>query len=99
TVTLERAQTICKEPELRAQTLIERLREMAFLNKSLEIRFRDERADPVLEHDSKFNGGIVDFVRHLNTSKEPLFKRVVPFEEQGSDSEVDIAMRWNTGYY
>jgi len=91
--------TIFEETEFRAQTLIERLREMAFLNKGLEIRFRDERTDPVTEQEFKFNGGIVDFVRHLNASKEPIFKRVVSFEEQGADSEVDIAMQWNTGYY
>ena len=78
---------------------MERLREMAFLNKGLEIRFRDERVDPVLEQMFKFTGGIVDFVKHLNTSKEPLFRRVVAFEESGPDYEIDIAMQWNTGYY
>jgi DNA gyrase subunit B len=85
--------------EFRSATLIERLREMAFLNKGLEIRFTDERTDPVSEQTFKFNGGIVDFVRHLNDSKEPLFKRVVSFEETGTDSEVEIAMQWSTGYH
>ena len=69
--------TIFEETDFRAQTLIERLREMAFLSRGLEITFRDERVDPVLEQNFKFNGGITDFVRHLNASKEPLFKRVV----------------------
>jgi DNA gyrase subunit B len=99
TVTFWPDPTVFEEIEFRAQTLIERLREMAFLNKSLEIRFRDERVEPVAEQTFKFNGGIVDFVRHLNESKEPLFKRVVSFEDRGTDSEVDIAMQWNTGYY
>ena len=72
---------------------------MAFLNKGLEIRFRDERTDPVLEQNFKFNGGIIDFVKHLNASKEPLFKRVVASRDAGDDYEVDIAMQWNTGYY
>ena len=85
--------------EFRAQTLMERLREMAFLNKGLEIRFRDERTEPVVEQSFKFNGGIVDFVRHLNTSKEPLFKRVISYEERGPDSEIEVAMQWNTGFY
>ena len=74
---------VFEETEFRAQTLIERLREMAFLNKGLEIRFNDERTDPVTEQTFKSNGGIVDFVKHLNASKEPLFKRVVSFEETG----------------
>ena len=85
--------------EFRAQTLIERLREMAFLNKGLEIRFKDERPDPIVEENFKFSGGIVDFVKHLNASKEPIFKKVISFEEKANDSEVDIAMQWNTGYY
>jgi DNA gyrase subunit B len=90
---------IFEEVEFRSQTLIERLREMAFLNKGLEIRFRDERVDPVLEQNFKFTGGIVDFVKHLNASKEPLFRRVVSFDDVGDGYEVDIAMQWNTGYY
>jgi len=91
--------TIFEETEFRAQTLIERLREMAFLSKGLEIRFRDERVDPVLAVDFKFNGGISDFVRHLNSTKEPLFKRVIAYTEEGADYEVDVAMQWNTGFY
>ena len=91
--------TIFEETDFRAQTLIERLREMAFLSKGLEIRFRDERVDPVIVQDFKFNGGISDFVKHLNTSKEPLFKRVIAYTESGDDYEVDVAMQWNTGFY
>jgi DNA gyrase subunit B len=99
TITFWPDETIFEETEFRAQTLIERLREMAFLSKGLEIRFRDERVDPVLVQDFKFNGGISDFVRHLNSSKEPLFKRVISYTETGDDYEVDVAMQWNTGFY
>src|SRR5260370_9403475 len=91
--------SVVEQTEFRAQTLLERLREMAFLNQGLEIRYRDERTDPPVEQTHKFNGGIVDFVKHLNTSKEPLFKRVIAFEERGSGSEIEIAMQWNTGFY
>jgi DNA gyrase subunit B len=86
--------------EFRAQTLLERLQIMAFLNKGLEIRFRDERPDhnnePIVY---RYTGGIVDFVRHLNHSKEALFKRVAAFEQVEADQEVEIALQWNTGYY
>src|SRR5437868_1122306 len=86
--------------EFRAQTILERLQIMAFLNKGLEIRFKDERPahtnEPVVY---KYTGGIVDFVRHLNSSKEPLFKRVCDFEVVEEDQEVEIALQWNTGYY
>jgi len=91
--------SIFEETDFRAQTLLERLREMAFLNKGLEINFRDERAEPVLDVQFKYAGGIVDFVKHLNATKEPLFKRVIAYTETGDDYEVDVAMQWNTGFY
>ncbi|HSG14093.1 MAG TPA: ATP-binding protein, partial [Gaiellaceae bacterium] len=99
TVTFWPDASIFEEIDFRAQTLMERLREMAFLNKGLEIRFRDERPKPVLEQMFKYAGGIVDFVKHLNTAKEPLFKRVVSYTDVGPDYEIDIAMQWNAGYY
>ncbi|HEX5094467.1 MAG TPA: DNA topoisomerase (ATP-hydrolyzing) subunit B [Acidimicrobiia bacterium] len=91
--------TIMEEVEFRAQTLVERLREMAFLNKGLEIVFRDERPDEPVEQVFKFDGGIVDFVAHLNASKEPLFATVISLGDTYDEGEVEIAMQWNTGYY
>src|SRR5688500_11242674 len=86
--------------EFRAQTLLERLQMMAFLNKSLEIRFVDERPGNDREPTTfKYAGGIIDFVRHLNQSKEALFKRVGYFEQSEDTQEVEIAFQYNTGYY
>ncbi len=99
TITFWPDATIFEETEFRAQTILERLREMAFLNKGLEIRFTDERTDPKLEQTYKYSGGLVDFVKHLNTSKDPLFKRVISLEEKSQAGEVEIAMQWNTGFY
>ena len=100
TITFWPDPTIFEETiEFRAQTLLERLREMAFLNQGLEINFRDERVDPVLDQQFRYSGGITDFVKHLNESKEPLFKRVVAYNDTGENYEVDVAMQWNTGYY
>jgi len=99
TVTFWPDATVFEETEFRAQTLLERLREMAFLNKGLEIRFRDERGDEPVEQTFRYAGGLVDFVKHLNGTKEPLFKRVIAFTEAGADHEVDVAMQWNAGYY
>src|SRR4051794_26060119 len=99
TVTFWPDPTIMEEVEFRAQTLVERLREMAFLNKSLEIVFRDERSAEPTEQIFKYDGGIVDFVTHLNASKEPLFERVVSIGDTYEAGEIEIAMQWNTGYY
>jgi DNA gyrase subunit B len=90
---------VFEETEFRAQTLLERLREMAFLTRGLEIRFRDERVDPVLEQSFKFTKGIIEFVEYLNRTKESLFKRVAAFTETEADREVDVALQWNTGYH
>ncbi|MDQ3146527.1 MAG: DNA gyrase subunit B [Actinomycetota bacterium] len=85
--------------EFRAQTILERLQVYAFLNRGLEIRFRDDRPD----HDDdartyRYSGGIADFVRHLNASKESLFKRVGAFAMSEDTQEVEAAFQWNTGY-
>ena len=99
TVTFWPDPSVFDEIEFRAQTITERLQIMAFLNKGLEIRFTDERTDPVLKTTFKYAGGIVDFVKHLNASKESLFRKVASFEESEDGQEVEIALQWNTGYH
>ena len=91
--------TIFEETDFHARTILDRLQQYAFLNKGLEIRFRDERPGHDHSETFQYKGGIVDFVRHLNATKEPLFKKVVGFEAAEADSEVDVALQWNTGYY
>jgi DNA gyrase subunit B len=92
---------IAEGTEFVARTVLERLQTMAFLNKGLEIIFRDERPDRELEQTFQYKGGIVDFVKHLNASKEALFAKVCNFEDEDeADAQtLDIAIQWNTGYY
>jgi DNA gyrase subunit B len=87
------------EIEFSAHTILERLQVYAFLNAGLEIRFRDERpgADEPVEY--KFPGGIIDFVRHINGTKEPLFKKVSYYRVGEAEGEVEVSLQWNTGYY
>jgi len=91
---------IFEDTQFRAQTILERLQVYCFLNAGLEIRFTDRREG----HDHaavtyQYAGGIVDFVGHLNASKEALFKRVAHFEASEDEGEVAVALQWNTGYY
>ena len=90
---------IFETTEFRTQALLERFQMMAFLNRGLEIRFHDQRpgGDPTPTV-YKYDGGIVDFVNHVNASKEALFKKVGYFEQAEDDQEVEIAFQWNTGY-
>ncbi len=85
--------------EFRSQTLTERLQMMAFLNRGLEIRLSDDRPG----HDKhevtyKYSGGITDFVKHVNASKEALFSKVGSYEMSEDDQEVEVAFQWNTGF-
>jgi DNA gyrase subunit B len=87
--------------EFRAQALLERLQMMAFLNKGLEIRIADKR--PGHDHEPvvyKYNNGLIDFVRHVNASKEALFKKVGYYEQVDPEAgmEVEVAFQWNTGF-
>jgi len=99
TVTFWPDGSILDDTEFRAQTITERMQIMAFLNKGLEIRFADERVNPVLKTTFRYAGGIVDFVKHLNAAKESLFRKVAGFEEAEEGQEVEIAMQWNTGFH
>ncbi|MEO0492843.1 MAG: toprim domain-containing protein, partial [Actinomycetota bacterium] len=101
--------SIFDETDYRFQTLQERFQMMAFLNRGLEIRVRDQRPESTIETDDpdgwigyKYDGGIMDFVTHVNSSKEALFAAVGYFEgaETIDDNphEVEIAFQWNTGF-
>ena len=86
--------------EFVTRTVLERLQTMAFLNKGLEMVFHDERPDKQQEHTYQYKGGLIDFVKHLNASKEPLFSKVCAYEDEDQDGQMlDVAMQWNTGYY
>ncbi len=82
-----------------AKTVVNRLREMAFLNKGLEMRFRDERGPEPVEEAFRYSGGIVDFVQHLNANRDPIHKQVAYFEETSADGELEVAMQWTSGYH
>ena len=88
-------------------TLANRFREMAFLNKGLKIILHDERANPgsVVSDAApeprietfQYAGGIVDFVKFLNEGKETLNKPIY-FEAENADGTVEVAMQWSTSY-
>ena len=89
---------IFDEVTFRLQTLVERFQMMAFLNRGLEIQVHDERGDEPNEQSFCYEGGIRDFVAHLNASKESLFSIVGYYEQQEDDQEVEVAFQWNTGF-
>jgi DNA gyrase subunit B len=87
-----------EEREFKYETLVQRLREMAFLNRGLEVRLIDHRIEPAVDETFRYTGGIVDFVKHLNSSKDPVNKRVIFVEAKADKHEVEIALQWTTSY-
>jgi DNA gyrase subunit B len=83
--------------EFKREILTERLQELAFLNKGVEIRLIDQRETPPHTDVFKANGGLVDFVKHLATGKDSI-TRVVALEEKAQDAEVELALQWTAGY-
>jgi DNA gyrase subunit B len=79
------------------ETLAERLRETAFLTRGLKIELVDERGE-TNSVTFQYEGGIEDFVRHLNANKETLNRKPIYFEGSKEDGEVEIAMQWNSSY-
>jgi DNA gyrase subunit B len=116
TVTFWADETIFETTTYNFETISRRLQEMAFLNRGLTIVLRDERADKVVdENDAEaapkarkgpkeityhYAGGIADFVRHLNGSKEPIHKDPIYFsdDDTANKQSVEIAMQWNGTY-
>ncbi len=82
--------------------LTKRLRELAFLNKGINIYFHDERHDDKDDVNFCYSGGLGSFVNYLNENKEILFPTPLYFhgEKQGDDGPIDveIALQWNSGY-
>jgi DNA gyrase subunit B len=81
--------------EFRKEMLAERLHELSFLNKGVEIQLVDDRDKS--KEIYKASGGLVDFVKYLGQGKETV-NRIIPVESKTDDSEVEIAMQWTTGY-
>lgn len=78
------------------ETLSNRLRELAFLNKDLKISVKDERTDK--ENLFQFKGGIVSFVEHLNKNKTALHKKVIYFQAEKGDVKTEAALQYNDSY-
>ena len=86
---------VFEETEFDAATLSQRLRETAFLTRGLRIVLRDERAGGKTE-EFHYEGGIKDFVAHVNEAKDPVHKHIVYFEGESDEGAVEVAMQWNT---
>ena len=88
---------IFDEIEFDFQTLVERLRETAFLTRGLKIELIDERGQGQ-SVSFQYEGGIEDFVRYLNENKDPIQDHVIYFDGEEEADQVEVAMQWNSSY-
>ncbi len=78
-------------------TLEQRLRETAFLTRGLRIRIADERGEGAAS-EFRYEGGISDFVTYLNENKDPVQRKVIFFDGESGEGQVEVAMQWNASY-
>src|SRR5207249_475477 len=95
-VTFHPDPTIFDKTEYSFDTLSQRLRELAFLNKGLKITLNDERTEKTAEF--KFTGGIGEFVKHLNRGKSTLHDSPIYMEGKRGNVEIEIALQYNDTY-
>jgi DNA gyrase subunit B len=79
-------------------TVAQRLRESAYLNKGLWIKFVDERETPAREKSFYFEGGLISFVRHLNRGRDVLHPRPIYAERRDGATQVEVAIQYNDSY-
>jgi DNA gyrase subunit B len=101
-ITFKPDSTIMTAVEFNYDTLAQRLRELAFLNKGLTITLTDERVDPVKQSEFHYSGGIAEFIRHLNRGKSVLHEKPIYFEGErelnGGLLSMEVALQYNDGY-
>ena len=98
TITFWPDDAIFETTEWSYETLSRRLQEMAFLNKNLAISIVDERQAEPRSARYQYAGGIADFVRYINASKDAIHGSVIDFEEEADGIAVEIAMQWSSAY-
>ena len=86
------------ELNYRFETLTQRLRELAFLNKDLRVVMKDERQDPVKSHHFQYEGGIVSFVKYIDKTKKPLMEEPIYIHTEKDGVEVEVAMQYTDSY-
>jgi DNA gyrase subunit B len=97
TITFRPDVEIFDETDFGYDALAQRMREMAFLTRGLRLELIDERAGGE-RADYCFEGGIRDFIAHVNDGKDRVNKEVIYFDNETEEGQVEVAMQWNGSY-
>jgi DNA gyrase subunit B len=102
-ITFKADGTIMDATEFNFDTLAQRLRQLAFLNKGLKITLTDERGDDIRSEEFFYSGGIAEFIKHLNRGKASLHDKPIHFEgdrdlPNGGKLTIEVALQYNDSY-
>ncbi len=89
---------IFETTEYSYETLANRLRELAYLNKGIKIRIKDERGDEAVSEIFQFEGGIIEFVKSMNKNKETLNKKPIYIDGEKDKIQIEVAIQYNDGF-
>ena len=98
TIRFKPSDQVFKSIEFRYDTLLGRLREVAFLNSNISIALTDEREEREASDTLKFEGGITEFVAYLNQTRTALNENIISIAGKRDDVEIEIAMQWVNSY-
>ena len=79
-------------------TLNQRIRELAFLNKGLKLILEDHRNEPYKKNEYHYEGGIKEYVAYLNRNKTAIHEEIIYVEDEIDDIKVEVGMQYNDGY-
>ena len=97
-ITFKPDREIFQTTEIEYELIADRLRELAYLNKNLEISFKDEREGQEKHDTFKFQGGLSDFVKFLDESNQPIHNKIITISREDGEVPVEAALRYANAY-
>ena len=97
-ITFKPDREIFQATEIEYELVADRLRELAYLNKNLEISFKDEREGQEKHDTFKFQGGLSDFVKFLDESNQPIHNKIITISREDGEVPLEAALRYANAY-
>ena len=97
-ITFKPDREIFQATEIEYELIADRLRELAYLNKNLEISFKDEREGQEKHDTFKFQGGLSDFVKFLDESNQPIHNKIITISREDGEVPLEAALRYANAY-
>ena len=97
-ITFKPDREVFQATEIEYELVADRLRELAYLNKNLEISFKDEREGKEKHDEFKFRGGLSDFVKFLDESNQPIHNKIITISREDGEVPLEAALRYANAY-